>query len=1089
MTSFNHPEYLRNYRPLLLACEAIGWLHMAGKAKEEFLKTHGGHSKNYDYKKCFENECLSFPQNNPVTWLKNKFNLKKDLGLECEPWPACGFDEFLTKHAAQKGKGFLGSLQAGHGMASGIEKILPKNASWYLGQDLTHMWLTTAFGHPVRNLLYDPPEVLGPEGWQRLVEEIRCVLEKLRELGQSDQAKHCDEEVVNKWLKWREEATGPGSFLRRAFSSTLAETRLPNNDVTLWDQSYVAAALFKSAGAAALLEAHPQGNHNQKTYLSDEVKSKTQWRLLTIGISYDHYESRSVKIGDLTGARQAIDNFFAKACRLIEIDLAVGSLIYRDASVLIFTFPGERTGENLPASWLKVNEWEDYLQGKLDKYAQGLWLETPPYCKLSEPTRSLVPLVEERRKALNKLAVPVHRHWEIKNKKQDGAEGTGPEKNSPGGHTCPVCLVRLNGDSKNKNMPCEVCKERRQGRLQRWLSDTQDNDTIWLEEAADENGRIALLTFRLDLEPWLEGKRMDSLRAQSIPGWRHNNPEIKNAANPVRSDNPFDSLLKEIKKQFRNKQGKYKFEGGNSLLNSLHNGFSSFKKNNGKPKNDEDNPKNDEDIKPEELWKRFFALIVEDRAISSELSWDKLKRDNKRARWLAHQLFCKLPSAGRVYRFWRQGEDFFQELLSDFRQVVCRHPNRWRVRRLWLEPDDTCAAGWKEGLYNGRITAPERLKGQPLSVVYTSRNGLAGFVTADDLSRLLASEETPEALYDQRCGLRLELWDPDSTLFDQKSGGKKLQIKGQIKDKNEFPPELGHLGVYNPVIPLELSPLRFRVLVPLKSVPECLDFALKKWEEEFARVKDRLPLRAGVVAFPLKTSFQAVISTVRQIEEEFNSEDQGEIWEVLQNIKARETTTIQFLRRVKEGGKENTGTEAWVIPITLPDGRPDDFYPYMAVKDGSLRCPRDFQHPNGQLYRHAADLAPGDRVIVHPGNVSLTFMDTPAPQRERPLKCYPQQWRQMRQTWLTIMRAAPSLNQLRWLQQELNRLYASWKVQKDDEARKVWLELARSLLQSTLKVRGETLNELVEAARTGVLLRTIDWHLSILKEKPLTTEG
>ena len=26
-------DRLRNYRPLLLACEAIGWLHMAGKAR------------------------------------------------------------------------------------------------------------------------------------------------------------------------------------------------------------------------------------------------------------------------------------------------------------------------------------------------------------------------------------------------------------------------------------------------------------------------------------------------------------------------------------------------------------------------------------------------------------------------------------------------------------------------------------------------------------------------------------------------------------------------------------------------------------------------------------------------------------------------------------------------------------------------------------------------------------------------------------------------------------------------------------------------------------------------------------------------
>jgi hypothetical protein len=61
--------------------------------------------------------------------------------------------------------------------------------------------------------------------------------------------------MLTRWLAWRESAIGKDSFIRRAFLSTLAETRLPNNDVTLWDQSYVAAALFKSAVARAAVQA------------------------------------------------------------------------------------------------------------------------------------------------------------------------------------------------------------------------------------------------------------------------------------------------------------------------------------------------------------------------------------------------------------------------------------------------------------------------------------------------------------------------------------------------------------------------------------------------------------------------------------------------------------------------------------------------------------------------------------------------------------------------------------------------------------------------------------------------------------------
>jgi transposase len=43
-------ETLRGRRSLLLACEAIGWLHMAGKAHPDFLRHHGGAGVSYEPK-------------------------------------------------------------------------------------------------------------------------------------------------------------------------------------------------------------------------------------------------------------------------------------------------------------------------------------------------------------------------------------------------------------------------------------------------------------------------------------------------------------------------------------------------------------------------------------------------------------------------------------------------------------------------------------------------------------------------------------------------------------------------------------------------------------------------------------------------------------------------------------------------------------------------------------------------------------------------------------------------------------------------------------------------------------------------------
>lgn len=42
MSEFAPAATLRARRPLLLAIEAVGWLHMAGKARAEFLREQAG---------------------------------------------------------------------------------------------------------------------------------------------------------------------------------------------------------------------------------------------------------------------------------------------------------------------------------------------------------------------------------------------------------------------------------------------------------------------------------------------------------------------------------------------------------------------------------------------------------------------------------------------------------------------------------------------------------------------------------------------------------------------------------------------------------------------------------------------------------------------------------------------------------------------------------------------------------------------------------------------------------------------------------------------------------------------------------------
>jgi hypothetical protein len=889
-------------------------------------------------------------------------------------------------------------------VVSGAEKNLPGSGN-YLKQLIPHIWLSSPWGYPKRNLLADPPEILSPQGWKRLVDEIRRVLEELKTLGTQGV------EDVDPWLAWRESAIGKDSFIRRAFLSTLAETRLPNNDVTLWDQSYVAAALFKSAVARALLD--------PSFGLGRNVKSATQWYLLTVALGADHYEARAIKISDWTGMQGAIEAFFRQVSVLMEVDLAVGSLLYKDSAVAVFSFlggsdqPSQGTCKDQPSpdtpKWISgLLEW---ITDQIENLAKAQKLEYPPFVGLSGPTRSLVPMVREWWRAKEAVSIPIHRRWDIPESESSPSQG----------HVCPICRLRPNGDPTDKGKPCPVCLERRHRRLDEWLRGYLDNNTIWFEEVADQNGRLALLTLSLDLEGWLNGERVDSLRTQAIPEWVRFNPLLDGQDNPIDPQKAYESLTDYIGKQLN------AYNKSDPVLSNLQEGF-----------------------KYESSWRSFFKKIVEDRA--QVPSWDDLN-DDQRAAWIAHQLFRKLPSPGRVYRFWREAEDFFHELLGKFRQLVARSSNPWRVQRLVLELEANGTSWTDLELYNGRW------RGKPLSLLHLPNS--KGFLTTSNLARLLCPEEAEKALM----GQRIELWMDDS----------QTHFSARVVAVRRPEGAYAQLGVYHPVIPLELSPLRFRLLVPLEAASECVDVAVSLWRERFSRVWDRLPLRVGVVGFPRSVAFQGVIEGARNLEEALQGGE--ERWTV-KDVFPEKGSVALLLQR------EDGRLTQRVVPTLLPDGREDVFYPYVAVEDPKVRHPRDFQHPGGQVYRHVADLRLGDSIRVAPARALTLFMESTAERFEVPSPRYLEEWSRMREVWALLQRVAPSQAALQRLRSEMARLEADWSNPEGRLAAssELWRATLKALIAEALEVRDGFLEALVEAALEGTLQWAMDWHMTALKE-------
>jgi CRISPR-associated Csx11 family protein len=1018
MSNCDAPKKLREFRPMLLACEAIGWLHMAGKAKDLFLQKHGGASINYEYKEWQENEVPPFPWHDMLEWVKSDF---PKVDGKTIVWPQT-FVDFLTEHAGRN-SGILALLQAGHGIVSGIEKNLSSKTSGYLSQNTIDMWRSSAFGLPVRNLLSDPPHILTGIGWSDLIEEIRRILDALQNLGKSG-AKD-----VGCWWRWREDAIGADSYLRNAFSSTIAETRLPNNDVTLWDQSYVAAALFKSAVAGAILE----GSHfpwNEKN-----LKSNVRWRLLTVGIGIDHYESRAVRIGDWSGSRTMVQSFFEKVRRLVEVDLAVGALLYRDSSVLVFTLPGERIGESLQNSLVGTSS--EWIRNEIDQYAIDLDMEIPPYCEIGEPTRSLVPMTREIRTAMDAMTVPVHRAWEV-----HAAQGDG-------GHVCPVCLVRTGQRYKNntsKQNTCKICRDRRHHRRDNWLAGKMGNDTIWITELADANDRVALITMSLDIGNWLSGIRMDSLRAQAISEWKMQNPHLTNCWQRDRTaTNVYESLVGEIRNRI--------ISGYNEkdiLLNNLQEGYKYEKRKND---NRGDNL----------LWASFYSKIVGDRADAPK--WSNID-DEGRARWLLHQFFRKLASPGRIYRFQRQSEEFFRARLADFRERASASDNCWRTRRLLIEPNN--AEQWADMQpYAGR------LKDAPLDLLY--HDGMKGFITISNLARLLEADQIEDSILDEAIRLK----------SDESNEVRELTI-GAVRHLQDQ----DNLGDYHPVIPLEISPVRFRVLVPLEAASDCVDRTIAAWDEEFARVWDRLPLRIGVVGFTRKTPFQAVVEAARNVEHQLEKTDEPETWRVLEKDCRNGVAALCLIRPGDEGGNGER-TELRTVPFSLPDGREDVFYPYLAAMDDRTRFPLDFQHPDEnvrrrEVYRHVKDLRVGEGIRVYPARVAAMFMDGASARFDEIVPMGLSDWSRMRRLWKSVDRIAPSRTALKGAWADLAAKRETW-IGSDgrwpDGGKEAWLGFARALFRNRLNAAGAELDTLVDAARDGLLAFCLEWNLTVLKQK------
>jgi hypothetical protein len=297
----------------------------------------------------------------------------------------------------------------------------------------------------------------------------------------------------------------------QTFEQGLGDTRRPINEVTLADWSEIVAALFKSALAGAVLNSTQPGIRQWKSWKDKIIDHDLHWRLLRVNFDELALYAKAVKIADLLGYQGAVKDACAKVKQLIEEEYPLGNEVYRDTTGIYFTFPDM----GLPAEL--AQEIRARVNAVDDELAPRIKVGQADETMASEQLKKL--LAEQRNMARTELAQGLtaemlNAEWQ-----------TEWENLSANGkwELCPVCRLR---PMKEGEEACEICVERRGSRVNKWLKNPAQ--TIWMDEIADHNDRVALIVGKFGLDDWLSGDLVQTMLVKAV----ENNPDACVPKNP-----------------------------------------------------------------------------------------------------------------------------------------------------------------------------------------------------------------------------------------------------------------------------------------------------------------------------------------------------------------------------------------------------------------------------------------------------------------------------------------------------------------------------------------------------------------------------
>lgn len=304
--------------------------------------------------------------------------------------------------------------------------------------------------------------------------------------------------------------------MRTELGRGLADNRRPHNEVSLWDWGYTVATMTKAAAAWIFKNGWPG------------VLDNLPYRTLRINLNRLERYTRIEKISDLLGVRQVLDDSFKKVRTLLEETYVLANCFYHDETGAYYLFPDLYSESEIAALRNKIQaQFPPDLRPhvRLGERVTAGELDGKSTSYDSQAVRRLV--AEPRAQALQEPPVQADNNLYL-------FEGEWSEGRPENAEVCTVCAVRPVGYPRQGTAPeverelarwttqekaeqrnvCRVCLDRRGRRAQTWATGGLQN-TIWTDEVADDNGRLALFVGKLGLEGWLDGTLLSTIKVTS----------------------------------------------------------------------------------------------------------------------------------------------------------------------------------------------------------------------------------------------------------------------------------------------------------------------------------------------------------------------------------------------------------------------------------------------------------------------------------------------------------------------------------------------------------------------------------------------